>query len=61
MERVTGEGVGSWELGGGLLVVVVGGSPGESKWWDTGSDLVTLPAAPGVMLHSGGRGSFMLT
>lgn len=26
------------------------------RWWDTGSDPVTLPAAPGVELQSGGRG-----
>lgn len=26
------------------------------RWWDTGSDPVTLPAAPGVKLQSGGRG-----
>lgn len=38
-----------------------GGRQEGERWWDTGSDLVTLPAAPGVRLRSRGRGTFMLT
>lgn len=28
----------------------------RARWWDTGSDPMTLPAAPGVRLQIRGRG-----
>ena len=33
----------------------------RGRWWNTGSDLVTRPAVPGVTLQRGGRGGSMLT
>lgn len=56
------EGSGVWEGGGGDGARVRGGGIGVSRktmrWWDTGSDLLTLPAASSVMLQSelGGGG-----